>query len=84
MFIGLIQRYTDVAKQLSNNYGDRAWTVCVLAEPNGKNWPVHGIRLDAQYPTLSLLFVFWSDLARVTKTPPFSVMSRLYKNAKKD
>lgn len=53
MFIGLIQRYgleTDVAKQLSNNYGDRAWTVCELAPPTGKVWPLHGIRLDSQYP----------------------------------
>lgn len=59
MFIGLIQRYgldTDVAKQLSDNYGDRAWTVCALAEPTGKNWPVHGIRLDSQYPCTFLPF----------------------------
>ncbi|RDB14833.1 Glycerol-3-phosphate dehydrogenase, mitochondrial [Hypsizygus marmoreus] len=53
MFIGLIQRYgleTEVAKHLSENYGDRAWTVCSLAEPTGKNWPIHGKRLSASYP----------------------------------
>ncbi|KAF9643486.1 DAO-domain-containing protein [Thelephora ganbajun] len=53
MFIGLIQRYglsTDVAKHLAENYGDRAWTVCSLAEPTGQLWPLHGIRLNLQYP----------------------------------
>ncbi|KAF8644997.1 hypothetical protein AX16_008152 [Volvariella volvacea WC 439] len=52
MFIGLIQRYgldTDVAKHLSDNYGDRAWTVCELAEPTDKTWPLHGVRLHPQY-----------------------------------
>ena len=41
---------TDVAKHLSNNYGDRAWTVCALAEPTGESWPLHGIRLSPSYP----------------------------------
>ncbi|KAF9222993.1 DAO-domain-containing protein [Gyrodon lividus] len=53
MFIGLIQRFgldTDVAKQLSDNYGDRAWTVCALAEPTGEQWPLHGVRLSPNYP----------------------------------
>ncbi|KAJ7221662.1 FAD dependent oxidoreductase-domain-containing protein [Mycena pura] len=53
MFIGLIQRYgleTDVAKHLSDNYGDRAWTVCDLAEPRNDSWPLHGIRLNPSYP----------------------------------
>ncbi|KAJ8082348.1 mitochondrial glycerol-3-phosphate dehydrogenase [Marasmius tenuissimus] len=53
MFIGLIQRFgleTEVAKHLSENYGDRAWTVCSLAEPTGAVWPVHGKRLHPQYP----------------------------------
>ncbi|KAF8059578.1 FAD dependent oxidoreductase-domain-containing protein [Lyophyllum atratum] len=53
MFIGLIQRYgleTEVAKHLSESYGDRAWTVCALAEPTGKNWPLHGKRINSQYP----------------------------------
>ncbi|KDQ62798.1 hypothetical protein JAAARDRAFT_149905 [Jaapia argillacea MUCL 33604] len=53
MFIGLIQRYgleTEVAKHLSDNYGDRAWTVCSLAQPTGEPWPLHGIRLSKSYP----------------------------------
>ncbi|KAL7279835.1 hypothetical protein ACG7TL_006242 [Trametes sanguinea] len=53
MFIGLVQRYgleTEVAKHLSENYGDRAWTVCSLAQPTGKAWPLHGIRLAPGYP----------------------------------
>ncbi|KAG5644319.1 hypothetical protein DXG03_008677 [Asterophora parasitica] len=53
MFIGLIQRYgleTEIAKHLSDNYGDRAWTVCSLAEPTGRQWPLHGKRLSPHYP----------------------------------
>ncbi|KAJ6606359.1 FAD dependent oxidoreductase-domain-containing protein [Mycena vulgaris] len=44
MFIGLIQRYgleTEVAKHLSDNYGDRAWT---------GSWPLHGVKLSSSYP----------------------------------
>ncbi|KAI0632262.1 DAO-domain-containing protein [Trametes polyzona] len=53
MFIGLVQRYgleTEVAKHLSENYGDCAWTICSLAQPTGKAWPLHGIRLAPGYP----------------------------------
>ncbi|ETW81338.1 hypothetical protein HETIRDRAFT_317931 [Heterobasidion irregulare TC 32-1] len=53
MFIGLIQRYgldTEVAKHLSDNYGDRAWTVLSLASPTGDSWPLYGVRLAPQYP----------------------------------
>ncbi|KAG9315983.1 FAD dependent oxidoreductase-domain-containing protein [Chiua virens] len=53
MFIGLVQRFgldTDVAKQLSENYGDRAWTVCALAEPTGDQWPVNDVRLSPTHP----------------------------------
>ncbi|KAH7923338.1 DAO-domain-containing protein [Leucogyrophana mollusca] len=53
MFIGLIQRFgleTEVAKHLSDNYGDRAWTVCSLAQPTGETWPLHGLRLSPNYP----------------------------------
>ncbi|PPR01048.1 hypothetical protein CVT24_000602, partial [Panaeolus cyanescens] len=55
MFIGLIQTYgleTDVAKHLSENYGDRAWTVCSLAEPSGERWPLYGKRIVPQYPII--------------------------------
>ncbi|KAF8606916.1 DAO-domain-containing protein, partial [Ceratobasidium sp. AG-I] len=53
MFISLIQRYgleTDVAKHLSENYGDRAFAVCELAEPTGATWPLHGKRIAPAYP----------------------------------
>ncbi|CUA72530.1 glycerol-3-phosphate dehydrogenase [Rhizoctonia solani] len=52
MFIGLIQRYgleTEVAKHLSDNYGDRAYAVCELAEPTGQTWPIYGRRLAPAY-----------------------------------
>lgn len=41
-----------MAKQLSQNYGDRAWTVCVLAESTGEQSPVYGVRLSPGYPYL--------------------------------
>ncbi|KAJ3888317.1 DAO-domain-containing protein [Lentinula edodes] len=57
MFIGLIQRYgldAEVAKHLSESYGDRAWTVCDLAEQYDETddggWPLHGKRLSDLYP----------------------------------
>ncbi|KAH7336905.1 DAO-domain-containing protein [Rhizoctonia solani] len=53
MFIGLVQRYgleTEIAKHLSDNYGDRAYAVCELAEPTGLTWPIYGRRLAPAYP----------------------------------
>lgn len=53
MFIGLVQRYgleTEVAKHLADNYGDRAWAVASMAEASGKRWPLHGVRLNPNYP----------------------------------
>lgn len=44
---------TEVAKHLSNNYGDRAWTVLSLAQPTDE---AHGIRLSPQYPCRSPFF----------------------------
>lgn len=41
---------SDVAKHLTDTYGDRAWAVCSMAEPTGLRWPVHGKRLDPVYP----------------------------------
>lgn len=48
-----------MAKHLSENYGDRAWTVCTFAQPTGDTWPLHGHRLSAQYPctTASLYYI---------------------------
>jgi glycerol-3-phosphate dehydrogenase len=39
-----------VAQHLSDNYGDRAWTVCEYMEPTGERWPLYGKRLSPQYP----------------------------------
>ena len=53
MFIKLIQQFgldTEVAKHLSNTYGDRAWTVAAMAEETGLSWPIHGTRLSPLYP----------------------------------
>ncbi|EJU03376.1 DAO-domain-containing protein [Dacryopinax primogenitus] len=53
MFIRLIQQYgleTEVAQHLASTYGDRAWTVCSLAEPTGLHWPLHGHRICDLYP----------------------------------
>ncbi|CAO1633093.1 unnamed protein product [Sympodiomycopsis kandeliae] len=53
MYVKLLQRFgldTDVAKHLAATYGDRAWSVCSIAEPTGQRWPVHGVRLDPLYP----------------------------------
>jgi len=55
MYVKLLQRFgleTDVAKHLSATYGDRAWSVCSIAEATGQRWPVHGVRLDPLYPYL--------------------------------
>jgi len=61
MFIRLIQRYgleTDVAKHLSQTYGDRAWTVCSLAEPTGLHWPLHGHRISELYPYIDAEIIY--------------------------
>lgn len=68
MYIKLIQQFgleTDVAKHLSEDYGDRAWEVASIAESTGTllsvhprssadspglSWPVHGTRLSPLYP----------------------------------
>ncbi|KAK0553510.1 mitochondrial glycerol-3-phosphate dehydrogenase [Tilletia horrida] len=53
MYVKLLQRFgleTDVARHLASTYGDRAWSVCSMAEPTGERWPIHGRRLDSQYP----------------------------------
>ncbi|GAA5821120.1 hypothetical protein JCM11251_001972 [Rhodosporidiobolus azoricus] len=53
MFIKLIQQFgleVDVAKHLTDTYGDRAWGVCALTPPTNLRFPVHGTRLDPVYP----------------------------------
>lgn len=53
LFINLIQHFgleTDVAKHLTESYGDRAWTVAALSSPTEKRWPVRGKRIQPLYP----------------------------------
>ena len=53
LFINLIQHYgleTDVAKHLTESYGDRAWTVASLCAPTETRFPVRGKRISALYP----------------------------------
>lgn len=53
LFINLIQHFgveTDVARHLTESYGDRAWTVAALSGPTDKRFPVRGIRIAPLYP----------------------------------
>ncbi|GAB7345417.1 hypothetical protein MBLNU457_3755t1 [Dothideomycetes sp. NU457] len=53
LFINLIQHFgleTEVAKHLTENYGDRAWTVAALCDPTEQRFPIRGKRISALYP----------------------------------
>jgi glycerol-3-phosphate dehydrogenase len=53
LFIHLIQHFgleTEVAKHLTESYGDRAWTVAALCKPTEKRFPARGERISALYP----------------------------------
>ena len=53
LFINLIQHFgveTEVAKHLTESYGDRSWTVAALSAPTEQRFPVRGIRISALYP----------------------------------
>ncbi|KAI1004257.1 Glycerol-3-phosphate dehydrogenase [Podosphaera aphanis] len=53
LFINLIQNYgieTDVAKYLTESYGDRAFAIAELCSPTHKRFPIHGERIAAMYP----------------------------------
>jgi glycerol-3-phosphate dehydrogenase len=53
LFINLIQHFgleTEVAKHLTQSYGDRAWTVAALSSPTEKRFPVRGKRISPLYP----------------------------------
>jgi len=53
LYVELIQQFgleTEVAKHLTDTYGDRAWNVCDMAEKTGLRFPVYGKRLDPVYP----------------------------------
>ncbi|KAI0010604.1 FAD dependent oxidoreductase-domain-containing protein [Xylariaceae sp. FL0662B] len=53
LFINLIQHFgveTEVAKHLTESYGDRAWTVAALCKPTDLRFPARGERVSRQYP----------------------------------
>lgn len=53
LFIPLIQRFgveTEVAKHLTESYGDRAWTVAALCKLTDKRFPARGERISQLYP----------------------------------
>ena len=53
LFINLIQHYgveTEVAKHLTESYGDRAWMVAALCAPTERGFPVRGERISPLYP----------------------------------
>ncbi|KAF7170418.1 hypothetical protein CNMCM6106_005127 [Aspergillus hiratsukae] len=53
LFINLIQHFgleTDVAKHLTESYGDRAWQVAALSAPTDTRFPLRGRRISALYP----------------------------------
>jgi glycerol-3-phosphate dehydrogenase len=53
LFINLIQHFgmeTEVAKHLTQAYGDRAWLVAALCSPTDARFPVRGVRVSPLYP----------------------------------
>ncbi|KAJ2901273.1 Glycerol-3-phosphate dehydrogenase mitochondrial [Zalerion maritima] len=53
LFINIIQHFgleTDVAKHLTESYGDRAWAVAALCKPTQARFPARGERLAPLYP----------------------------------
>ena len=53
LFINIIQHFgveTEVAKHLTESYGDRAWTVAALCRPTDKRFPARGERVSQLYP----------------------------------
>ncbi|SPO05782.1 related to glycerol-3-phosphate dehydrogenase precursor [Cephalotrichum gorgonifer] len=53
LFIPLIQHFgveTDVARHLTESYGDRAWAVAALCQPTEKRFPARGERISQLYP----------------------------------
>ncbi|KAF4982541.1 hypothetical protein FZEAL_1851 [Fusarium zealandicum] len=53
LFIPLIQHFgveTEVAKHLTESYGDRAWSVAALCKPTDMRFPARGERISQLYP----------------------------------
>lgn len=53
LYIQLVQDYglePEVAMNLAESYGDRAYHVAEMAKPTGKNWPKAGRRIHSELP----------------------------------
>ncbi|KAH8677285.1 glycerol-3-phosphate dehydrogenase [Xylariales sp. PMI_506] len=53
LFIHIIQHFgieTEVAKHLTESYGDRAWTVAAMCKATDKRFPAKGERISELYP----------------------------------
>ena len=53
LFINLIQHFgleTEVAKHLTESYGDRAWAVGSLCQPSNQRFPARSERISQLYP----------------------------------
>jgi glycerol-3-phosphate dehydrogenase len=53
LFIHIIQHFgieTEVAKHLTESYGDRAWTVAAMCKPTDTRFPARGERISTLYP----------------------------------
>lgn len=53
LFIPLVQHFgveTDVARHLTESYGDRAWTVAALCTLTDRRFPARGKRISGLYP----------------------------------
>ncbi|KAJ1954621.1 mitochondrial glycerol-3-phosphate dehydrogenase [Dispira parvispora] len=53
LYVKLVQNFgldASVARHLARDYGDRAWTVCTMADPTGQRFPLFGNRLSPLHP----------------------------------
>lgn len=53
LYLQIVQEYgmePEVAQNLSESYGDRAFVVADLAQPSGKKWPFMGRRIHSELP----------------------------------
>lgn len=74
MYMRLLQEFgleDDVARHLSESYGDRAWSVCAIAKPTGKRYPHHGVRLDSQLPYIEAEVRYATRSEYATKVADF-------------
>ena len=69
--LGQYSLEAEVAQHLSDNHGDRAWTVCEYMEPTGGRWPLYGDRLRPIYHVCLPYGVLyrWLTRTRTIRTP---------------